>query len=153
MTPQKTRLLLAATLFAAWIGYLLYLVVTLPRSPNELPIVLSRPQILVSKVDVVGTINLKDGTVKVKDVLFPSAGKKPEKGDEIVVTNLGDVMPTLAEQANLGTCLLPLETPDDGMTYRVVHVPPSPGYSHGEARIYPATGETLAEYRAIQKLP
>ena len=98
MTPQKTRLLLAATLFAAWIGYLLYLVVTLPRSPNELPIVLSRPQILVSRSDVVGTIDLKDGTVKVQEVLFPPNGKKPAKGDGLKVTNLGEVKPALEGQ-------------------------------------------------------
>jgi len=167
--PTLVRLLLAAVLFTVWIGYLIYLVHKVPRSPddtfwtnpvsvmlrpareNGLPIVLSRPQILVSTVDVIGTVNVKDGTVQVKDVLFAPKGKRPEKGDEIQVTNLGDVKPSLAEQKNLNSCLLPLETHDDGMTFRVVHVPPSPGFSNGDARIYPATAETLAEYRAIQK--
>jgi hypothetical protein len=151
VSQQKIRLVLAAALFAGWLGYLLVLVVTLPASPNKLPIVLSRPQILVSQVDVVGTLNAKDGTVDVQEVLYPLDAKKPAKGDEIKVTNLDEVRPPLTEQASWGRCLLPLQTSDNGMTYRVVHIPPSPGYTRGDARIYPATDETLAEYREIHK--
>jgi hypothetical protein len=167
--PKLIRLVLAAVLFAAWMGYLVYLVHLVPRSPNnhdwlsmllrperpnDLPIVLSRPQILVSQVDVVGTVNVQDRTVQVKEVLYyPPNADKPEKDSTIQVENLHEVKDEakhpLPEQANLGLCLLPLETHNDGKTYQVVHVPSSPGYSRGDARIYPATEETLAEYRHI----
>ena len=88
MNPQRIRLVLAALLFAVWMGYLLYLVFTLPRSPER-----SAHRVVAAadsgvEVDVVGTINLKDGTVKVEEVLYPPKAKKPEKGEEIKVTNL-----------------------------------------------------------------
>jgi hypothetical protein len=150
VNPQKVRLILAAVLFAAWMGYLSYLVYALPKSPNSLPIVLSRPQILVSEVDVIGTVNLKDKTVKVQEVLYPDDAKKALAGEEIKVANLDEIKPPLSEQGNLGPCLIPLQVGEDGL-YHVAHVPPSPGYSHGDARIYPATGETRAEYRTIRK--
>ena len=149
MNPKLLRVVLAAVLFAAWMGYLSYLVYTLPRPP----IVLSQPQILVSKVDVVGTVNVKDGTVKVTQVLYPPDATEPKKDDEIKVTNFDEVKPPLSEQANLGACLLPLQiqTTDDGKTYRVVHIPASPGFSGGAPHVYPATDEVLAEYHAIKK--
>jgi hypothetical protein len=153
VNPKLLRLVLAAALFAAWMGYLSYLVYALPRPPkgSDLPIVLSRPQILVSKIDVVGTINIKDGTVKVAQVLYPRDATEPKKDDEVQVTNFDEVRPSLSEQTNLGMCLLPLQTTDDGKTYHVVPLPASPGF-HGDApRIYPATEEILAQYHAIQK--
>ncbi len=129
------------------------LVYTLPRPPkgSDLPIVLSRPQLLISKIDVVGIVNVKDGTVKVAQVLYPPDATEPKKDDEIQVTNFDEVRPPLSEQANLGSCLLPLQKTDDGMTYRVVHIPASPGFSGGAPHVYPTTDEVLAEYHAIQK--
>jgi hypothetical protein len=153
VNPKLLRLVLAAGLFVAWMGYLAYLVYALPRPPkgNNLSIVLSRPQFLVSEVDIEGNVNLKEGTVKVTEVLYPTKATEPKKGDEIKVVNLDEVKPPLKDQANLGPCLLPLWTSDNGKTYRVVHVPSSPGYPYGDARIYPVTGETRAEYREIHK--
>ena len=153
MNPKLLRLVLAAILFAGWMCYLGYLVYALPRPPqgDNLPIVLSRPQLLVSKVDVVGSINLKDGTVKVAEVLYPPNAEKPAKGEEIKVVNLDKVNPPLKEQANLGACLIPLQPLDNG-TYYVAYVPQTPGFfSSEDARVYPATAETLAEYEQIQK--
>ena len=51
MRPAVVRLLVAALLFAGWLGYLIYLVATTPRTPAGAPLVLSRPQILVSDFD------------------------------------------------------------------------------------------------------
>jgi hypothetical protein len=153
VNPKLLRLVLAAVLFAAWMGYLGYLVYALPRPPqgNNLPVVLSRPQFLVSEVDVIGSINLKDGTVKVAEVLFPPNAEKPAKGEEIKVVNLDKVNPLLKEQANLGACLIPLQATDNGM-YRVVNVPVTPGfYVADDARVYPVTAETLAQYEQLQK--
>jgi hypothetical protein len=41
--------------------------------------------------------------------------------------------------------------PNDKTHYRVTPIPPSPGYSRGEPRIYPATPEALAQYREMPK--
>jgi hypothetical protein len=57
MRPAVSRFVFFAILYAIWIGYLAYLVVGLPTSPNGLSPILSRPQILVSDLDVVGTID------------------------------------------------------------------------------------------------
>jgi hypothetical protein len=158
VNPKLIRLVLAGTLFVAWMGYLGYLVYALPRPPKgiDLPIVLSRPQFLVSEVDVIGTVNGQDGTVTVTQVLYPPNADKPETGKEIKVTNLDEVKDDtkrpLSEKSSLGPCLLPLQTSDNGLTYQVVHVPPSPGFfTHGDARIYPANDETIAEYHQIHK--
>jgi hypothetical protein len=55
MKPVVLRFVALAVLFAAWMLYLVYQVVHLPPSPNGLYI-LSRPQFLVSQLDVVGEI-------------------------------------------------------------------------------------------------
>jgi hypothetical protein len=57
MRPAVSRFVFFAILYAIWIGYLAYLVVGLPTWTNGLSPILSRPQILVSNLDVVGTID------------------------------------------------------------------------------------------------
>src|SRR5262249_46698022 len=83
VTPKMTRLVLAAVLFAAWMGYLGYLVYTLPKPVNNMPVVLSRPQFLVSDLDVIGDIDLKEGTVAVRKVLYSRGGNLPDFGTPI----------------------------------------------------------------------
>ena len=61
--------------------------------------VVSRPQILVSKIDLVGKVNVKEGTVQVQEVLYPPNAKQPAKGDEISVTNFDEVQPPLPEHS------------------------------------------------------
>jgi hypothetical protein len=153
VNQKLLRLILAAALFAAWMGYLSYLVYALPRPPvwSDKRIVLSQPQVLVSTVDVVGTVDVENGTVKVEDVLFPLNAAKPAKGEEIQVTNFDEVEPSVEGKTNLGSCLLLLWTGNEGKSYQFVHIPRSPGYPGGAPRIYPADGETLAEYRKIHK--
>src|SRR3954453_7223968 len=57
MKPAVFRLVLFAGLFALWMGYLGYLVLTRPRTPQGAPLVLSRPQIQSSDVDVIAEID------------------------------------------------------------------------------------------------
>ena len=163
MNHKPLRLALAAVLFAAWMGYLAYLVYALPAKtnsptvdklrppPTNLTPVLSRPQFLVSDLDVVGTIDVAAGTVTVEEVLYPADAEQPKKGDEIKVTNLKHAEPALPESGTVGPCLLLLQESSDGSAYRIAPVPSSPGYSRGQLLIYSADHERLAEYHSLKK--
>jgi hypothetical protein len=183
VNPKLLRLALAAALFAAWMGYLGYLVYTLPGPtnnpvvdalrpvPNDLPAVLSRPQFLVSALDVVGTVEDKDGQVKVREVLYSKGKSPPEPDASIRVVNLDKVRvlvrvsgekdsqtehweerkPTALDSLPLGPCLLLLRPTDEKDEYEVVHLPSSPGARFMSPRIYLATAETLAEYHSLKK--
>lgn len=72
MRPVVQRFVAVAVLFAVWIAYLAYLVWTLPKSPNDLPPILSRPQFLVSDLDVVGEIEDDERTVPLVELLDPA---------------------------------------------------------------------------------
>jgi hypothetical protein len=215
MKPAASLFVTFAVLFVAWLGYLAYLVFDRPQSPQ----VLSRPQFLVSQLDVVGVIDDRDAelttldllnaqsgagdraqaasavdlilapvnnlfgaapalsvhTVKahqvtVKEVLSPP-NASIKAGQVLAVTNLLDCRlagnplpatnlldcrlagnPLPAKPGTLGPCLLPLETPDYGKTWRVVPLPPSPGFhSASDYRIYAADKEALAQYRQNAK--
>jgi hypothetical protein len=169
MRPAVVRLLVAALLFAGWLGYLIYLVATLPRTPAGTPLVLSRPQILVSDLDVVAEVKGLKDPIKIVEVLYP-ASEKGLEGKEITVTNLKDCKPLpRAEQkaevkedyAGPGQYLLPLRKVGDGPDYEVTPTPASPGYPPsgmrlGPPRIYPLLTErlkeqALAQYRQILK--
>jgi hypothetical protein len=170
MRPAVVRLLVAALLFAGWVGYLVYLVATTPRTPAGTPLVLSRPQILVSDLDVVGEVRGLEEPVKVVTVLYPDSEKGLE-GKEITLTNLKDCKPLpRAEQkaadvkpdySGPGQYLLPLRKAGDGPNYEVTPTPASPGYPPygmrlGPPRIYPLLTErmkeqALAQYRQILK--
>src|SRR5262245_17875891 len=89
MTHARLRLIVAAALFCAWIGWLAYLALTTTR-----PVVLSRAQFLASQLDAVATVaadaaGRPDPNVKVERVVWPEneAAKKPE-GASIHVANL-----------------------------------------------------------------
>jgi hypothetical protein len=174
MRPAVARLILTATLFAAWLGYLGYLVVCRPHTPSGLrgafegrPLTLSRPQFLVSTLDVVAEVSGDKGeNVVVKEVLFPRTDAPAKAGDTISVEGIdrcrslpdplaknGDPPP---DYSGPGDYLLPLEKIGEGR-FRIVPTPSSPGFpplhsgSIGPPRLYPATGEMLAEYRDISK--
>jgi hypothetical protein len=170
MRPAVVRLLVAALLFAGWLGYLVYLVVTFPRTPAGTALVLSRPQILVSDLDIIGEVKGTDQPVKVVTVLYPDAEKGLE-GQEITVTNLDQCKPlprpeqkdapVPADYSGPGLYLLPLRKPAEGADYAVTPTPRSPGYPPHQAqvgppRIYPLLTErmkeqALAQYRQILK--
>ncbi len=171
------RLILASLLFLGWLGYLGYLVVCRPHAPAGLlgafegrPLTLSRPQFLVSRLDVVAEISGDKGEkVIVKEVLFPPSHPPLKPGAEIHVENIDRcqaLSDPLAKTANPppdysgpGLYLMPLQAVDanDPSRFEVVPTPPSPGFPTpqgvhvGPPRIYPATPEMRAEYRSIEK--
>jgi hypothetical protein len=87
--PAVWRLALVAALFAGWLGYLGYLVSVQSRPAAS--VVLSRPQLLVSELDVIAEVSSTSDNepVTVKEVLYPQdAGVKA--GDRLLVKNLKD---------------------------------------------------------------
>ncbi len=176
MKLAAQRLILTAVLFLGWLGYLSYLVVCRPHSPPGLlgafegrALTLSRPQILVSTLDVVAEVSGDKGEkVVVKEVLFPKSNAPVKPGDEIQVESIDRcrALPDpLAKNADPpldysgpGEYLLPLQPVDPAAPHRfeVVPTPPSPGFPtagsfNGPPRLYPATPEMLAAYREIAK--
>lgn len=142
-----SRLVLAALLFAAWIGWLIFLAATSSR-----PIVLSRPQFLVSTVDVIGRLSAEQGrpvsVVEVIDVHWPPS-QQDLKQKSITVTNLA----YCGGWNGPGEYILPLVKVGDA--YEVVRVPPSPGFVPGGTspafRIYSRTPETMQQLDSISK--
>jgi hypothetical protein len=158
------RLVLVGTLFALWLSYLGYLVLTRPHTDTGRPLVLSRPQILASTVDVIAELPAPPGKdevpVKVVQVLF-RRGAGPEKDDTIRVSKLelcrpvprkGDPDPP-KDWSGKGKYLLPLKRlPGQPGRYEVEAIPPSPGFMGQEVyRIYPATDEARKQYERIEK--
>ena len=146
MKPARWRLILAASLFAALIGYIAFLAAT-----TRHPIVLSRPQFLISNLDVIAFVEIREGQppqVTVKEVHWP-----PEEAPKLVGKQI-ELMTDLRDcdgWRGPGTYILPL-TSDTKGTYRVAPIPPSPGFEpRGGPPIYLDTAETRHQLDAIQK--
>lgn len=144
MKRAVLRLVLAIVLFAAWIGWLAHLALTASR-----PIVLSRPQFLVSNLDVIAQLTSPDAAeVPVQGVHWPPAAKARFEGKKLRIANLAEC----AGWAGPGPYILALT--GSGENFRVAPTPPSPGYSGlGQPRIYPLTPETEQQLDAIHKPP
>jgi hypothetical protein len=145
MNAATVRLLGAAGLFVAWLGWLTVLAVTTSR-----PIVLSRPQLLVSSLDVIAQVDRgpdRPATVTVLEVVWPPAGPGQQLVDTpISVTNLADSQGWVGPDRYI----LPL-IPGEGQTYKVAPLPRSPGIE-GSAltpRVYPLTPETRRQLETI----
>ncbi len=143
----SVRLALAILLFGSWISWLAYLAATTTR-----PIVLSRPQFLVSTLDVIARVEA-DGPrphplVHVTDVHWPT-DQADLKLKSISVRNL----PQCAGWQSPGEYILPLVKSGDA--FEVARVPPSPGYvpsgNSPALRIYPRTAETVRQLEGIGK--
>jgi hypothetical protein len=140
---DRMRLMIAALLFCGWIGWLAYLAVTATH-----PIVLSRPQLLVSTLDVIAAVGGDDqkpeSTVTVQEVHWPPGNRNiPEK---ITITNLS----RSEGWQGPGDYILPLVK--NGDHYHVSGIPPSPGYpGSDQPRIYRANAETRHQLDAIKK--
>jgi hypothetical protein len=159
MKPATARLLLAAVLFVSWLGYLAYLVLsaTWPTVARRPPIiVLSRPQFLVSTLDVIAEVGVRsdgrpDPVVSDVEVHWPPDTPAP-KGGSLRITNLPEITASEGWQG-AGRYILPLVR--DGEAYRLVPIPPSPGYDPegrvNRSRIYPATPQALEQLRQIPK--
>jgi hypothetical protein len=161
MNPSVVRLILAAGLFVGWLGYLGWQVLERPTM-NGRPLVVSRPQVLASTLDVIAEVPDKSGEVTVVEVLYPDDA--PVKaGDRLRVSGIGDAAPRRGpEDAGLppldwsgpGRYLLPLRAvPGEKNRYEVQAIPASPGFTPLEptVRIYPATAQAIAQYRQIAK--
>ncbi len=148
LKSAKIRLALAAVLFAAWIGWLVYLVVTARGVSFSPPVVLSRPQFLVSQLDVIAEVERADGNpseVTIREVSWPKEEKKLA-GEKIRVTNLSKC----DGWNGPGEYILPLiKSGKDG--YEVTPQPLLPGAGAGRPRIYPSTPQTRQQLQALPK--
>src|SRR5438270_12803057 len=83
----RMRLGLAATTFVAWIGWLAFLAFTTTQ-----PVILYRPQVLVSRLDVIAEVTAKGEhpakEVTVREVHWPPEEREHLTGHKITVTNL-----------------------------------------------------------------
>jgi hypothetical protein len=162
---MRLRIGLAVALFAAWMGWLIYLALadshlhSLTDGPIRFDrLVLSRPQFMVSSLDVVAHIEKLDGPVVIKDVLWPKGDELKLQGKTLSVTNLANCEQSWAEP---GDYIVPL-MPDPKGGYQVAPIPPSPGspprqetkdglHAYLPVRIYPDRPETRQQVYDIPK--
>ncbi|HEV3262690.1 MAG TPA: hypothetical protein VG013_37970 [Gemmataceae bacterium] len=145
----KVWLVLSAGLFVAWIGWLAYLAATAKQ-----PVVLSRPQFLVSTLDVIADVRETDGKpdaqATVREVHWPAQGERKLVGKTISVKNLSECQGWKGP----GPYILPLAR-DMAGDFEVAAIPPSPGFPPGgkepKPRIYPLTPETEHQLHDIPK--
>lgn len=157
MTFPKARIAVATLLLVGWLGYLLVLVVT-----TRDPVILSRPQILVSNLGVVAKVTERDGgpdpRVHVIKVLWPADHDTRLEGRELLLEDLADVG---AGQGWSGDneYLIPLTARKHGqeVAYEVtplppLPLPPVPGQPArlNDRRIYRVTDDTLRQFRELR---
>jgi hypothetical protein len=152
LSSQKRWAILTAGLFFAWIGWLAYLAVTATR-----PIVLSRPQFLVSNVDVIAQVDQgKTGPSREVTIeqIYWQQNKELSLDNKISVTNLE----ACSGWQGPGRYILPLHHSAEGN--EVVLPGKSPGFPPASAelaptanrpRIYPVTSETLRQLESIER--
>jgi hypothetical protein len=128
MVFPKARLVVAAALFLGWIGFLAYLV-AITRDP----VILSRPQILVSNVCVLADIEEQDGRPKsevtVTEVLWADDGDKSLEKQKLVLPDLAE-LDRPQGWAGKGSYLLPLtrRTFEKQSKFELAPIPPMPGF-------------------------
>jgi hypothetical protein len=150
MAFPRARVVAAACLFVGWLGYLGYLAAVARN-----PIVVSRPQVLVSNLGVLALVENVQGkpaaTVTVTDVLWPAEDRAELAGKTIAVENLVEVSDGWV---GAGEYFLALTRRRLGKeTYYVVTpLPPVPGFhpARDEARIYPNTEDVLRQVRSLK---
>lgn len=150
MKFATVRFAIALAIFIAWLGWLLNLALTTAR-----PIVLSEPQFLVSRLDVLAQVDSIKGNgdeVIVREVHFPPT-ESELVGKKIKITNLDQCKDDWQGAETL--YILPLVADGKDM-YRVAPLPRSPGFAGpgskaGRPRIYPVTPETRKQLDRIQK--
>ena len=154
MKPPTLAFVLAAALFAAWIGWLVYLVSamksSLPPGASR-PVVLSRPQFLVSSLDIIANVDQIDADpaeVTVRDVVWPEGKEAQDLRDKkIKVSHLPECG---QDWIGPGDYILPLMRSGE-QGYQVAPLPRSPGFPSGRPRIYPSTPETRRQLPEIRK--
>ena len=154
MKPAAIRLALVTLAFLGWLGYLTFLVATRPQV-GGVPLVVSRPQVLTSEVDVVARVSDPAGQVTITEVLWPRENASLKEGDSIKIDNLAECraqgQDTPPDWTTPGEYLVPLRARKGGGGWEVAPVPDSPGFAGRVWRIYPATPEALAQYRTVAK--
>jgi hypothetical protein len=145
MNLRKVWLLVTAGLFVAWMTYLIVLAAT-----HRHTVVLSRPQFLVSQLDVIAHFDSADELeksdhMKVKEVRFPVPEKSDLAMQELQVVNLSSCSESWDGP---GDYILPLEQFHG--KYRVVPVALSNGQ---EPRIYRLTPDTDTQLKQMPKAP
>jgi hypothetical protein len=129
MVFPKARLVVSAGLFLAWIGFLAYLV-----ARTRDPVILSRPQLVVSSVVLIADIKEQNGrpvsavaVTKVASALAPE--DKNLAGSQLTIEGLADVGHAQGWREP-GTYILPLtkRKMSAGYAYEVTSLPMSPGY-------------------------
>lgn len=153
MMNAKIRLVVTSLLFLSWISWLGYLAFATRNT-----IVLSRPQIYVSSAQVVAYVSnsslpeVPANSVKIKKVLH--AVGKSEKLNELETITIGNL--SIVSKANgwdgPGDYVLPLTLTSNG-NFVITPIPPSPGYSAREPRIYQANSRTISQVEALTKNP
>jgi hypothetical protein len=128
-------------IFMAWLGWLGYIALHTRQT-----VIVSRPQILVSNLDVIARIDRQDATeVKVDQVHWPASQEKL-KDQTLAISNLAEC----AGWSGPGSYVIPLTA--DGKTWHVTLTPRSPGYPvAGKPRIYPASAESLRQVDEVEK--
>jgi hypothetical protein len=134
--------------FLAWLGWLAYLAATTTR-----PIVLSRPQFIVSELDVIAQLEEKAGRpsprASVKQIHWPQKAADKFLDQTITVSNLPRA------QGWQGPGLYILALVPDGQDYKIAPVPASPGFDPNrkaeEPRIYLWNHQTRAQLESIAK--
>lgn len=149
---QRLAFLGAFVLFAGWLAWLAWLSVT-----TQNPVVLSRPQFLVSALDVVIQLDrIPDGPheVTVKRVLWAmSPEDRKLENASITITNLERT----SGWTGPGEYLLPLIPDGPAGRFQVPATPRSPGFEPdprtevGKPRIYPATEKTLRQHQTLAR--
>jgi hypothetical protein len=149
MDRRKALLAVTVVLFVGWMAYLIHLALT-----HRHPVVISRPQILVSQIVVVAHVEGEDvpkDNVTIEQILFSE--KEPPGiaiGNTIRVANLPQ---STGNWTGPGDYLLPLEKSDD--TYQVTLIPRSPGFipagANAQPLIYRWTSEIEEQFKHIPK--
>jgi hypothetical protein len=153
MKRPRLRFLLALALFLAWIGWLTYLVQATNSSLLQVakPVVLSRPQFLVSSLDVLAEVAVIDrdpAEVAVHAVSWPKDKDAEDLvGKKIFVSHLPECRD---DWTGPGEYILPLMRFGE-KGYQIVPIPRSPGFPYSRPRIYPSTPQTREQLQAIDK--
>lgn len=153
MVFPKARLVVSAGLFLAWIGFLAYLV-----ARTRDPVILSRPQLLVSNLVVIAELSADEGhpssNIRVKEVL--RAGEKSDHdlvGKELQAIYLAECRAPHGWDG-AGLYLVPLTKVKGAQEsiYYVTILPVVPGYKAKlapDTRIYRVTDDAMAQWHEI----
>lgn len=151
-------------LYAGWLAYMGWMVQGRPLQAPGYALVLSRPQIQASVLDVIVDLPDKVGKATVAEVLYPTQDAPLKPGDRIDLLGVEECRPiTFARGAvppddwsGPGKYLVPMR-PVAGMKdrYEVVPVPISPGFAvrvfNQPVRIYRDSAEVRAQYARTAK--